>query len=112
MTGRPMGPTDDIDWANPDPAVVEAYESGFVLGDDETLAGVIAEYDSVAAETDGFVATLDLDRTYLLPNAPWFPPDARRSVRRTVLHIIAETAQHAGHADIVRETIDGAKTMG
>jgi hypothetical protein len=33
-------------------------------------------------------------------------------VRRTIMHIIAETAQHAGHADIIRETIDGAKTMG
>jgi hypothetical protein len=29
-----------------------------------------------------------------------------------VIHIIGETAQHAGHADIIRETIDGAKTMG
>ena len=34
------------------------------------------------------------------------------SARRVVLHIIAETAQHAGHADIIREALDGAKTMG
>jgi len=33
-------------------------------------------------------------------------------VRRVFLHIAAETAQHAGHADIIRETIDGQKTMG
>ena len=33
-------------------------------------------------------------------------------VRRTIVHITAETAQHAGHADIIREAIDGAKTMG
>ena len=40
------------------------------------------------------------------------PPGAAWSARRVLLHIVAETAQHAGHADIIRETIDGAKTMG
>jgi hypothetical protein len=33
-------------------------------------------------------------------------------VRRTFLHIATETAQHAGHADILRESLDGQKTMG
>ena len=42
----------------------------------------------------------------------WFPPDATRSARRVFVHIVAETAQHAGHADILRETLDGQKTMG
>jgi hypothetical protein len=37
--------------------------------------------------------------------APW-------SARRTLLHMIAETAQHAGHADIIREALDGSKSMG
>jgi Protein of unknown function (DUF664) len=32
--------------------------------------------------------------------------------RRALLHVIAETAQHAGHADIIRESLDGAKSMG
>ena len=54
----------------------------------------------------------DLDASHPLPEAPWFPPGARRSARRVFLHIIAETAQHAGHADILRESIDGQKTMG
>ncbi|MEP6625690.1 MAG: DUF664 domain-containing protein, partial [Acidimicrobiia bacterium] len=53
-----------------------------------------------------------LDADHALPEAPWFEPGARWSARRTLLHIIAETAQHAGHADIIREAIDGAKTMG
>ena len=47
-----------------------------------------------------------------LPPAPWFAPGATRSARRVFLHIVAETAQHSGHADIIRETIDGQKTMG
>jgi hypothetical protein len=84
-----------------------------VLLPTESLAGVLADYERVAATTDHLVATLrDLDAAYPLPPAPWFPPGASRSVRRTVLHIIAETAQHAGHADIIRESIDGQKTMG
>jgi hypothetical protein len=47
-----------------------------------------------------------------LPAAPWFEAGARWSARRVLQHILAETAQHAGHADIVREGIDGAKSMG
>lgn len=53
-----------------------------------------------------------LDVSHALPEAPWFPPGGRRSARRVLLHIIAETAQHAGRADILRETIDGSKGMG
>jgi hypothetical protein len=78
----------------------------------ETLAGVLADYERVAARTDELVATVDLDAAHPLPEAPWFEPGARWSARRVLLHVIAETAQHAGHADIIRETIDGAKSMG
>ncbi len=90
-----------------------AREDGFVLRADETLAGVVAFYAEVAKRTDALVESLpDLDASQLLPEAPWSPPGARRSARRVFLHIVAETAQHAGHADILREAIDGAKTMG
>ncbi|MFE0462224.1 DinB family protein [Kitasatospora sp. NPDC058965] len=79
----------------------------------ETLAGVLAAYEEVARRTDELVAALpDLDATQPLPKAPWFEPDAKWSARRVLLHIMAETAQHAGHADIVRESLDGAKSMG
>lgn len=88
------------------------YADGFRLREDETLAGMLAAYDEVAARTDELAATADLDVAYPLPPAPWFEPGATRSVRRVLLHLIAETAQHAGHADIIRETIDGQKTMG
>jgi hypothetical protein len=74
---------------------------------------VLEDYAAVARHTDELVATLpDLDASHPLPVAPWFPPDGVRSARRVFLHIIAETAQHAGHADILRESIDGQKTMG
>ena len=78
----------------------------------ETLAGVLAGYAEVARRTDELVASLpDLNVTQRLPKAPWFPPGERRSARRVFLHIAAETAQHAGHADIIRESLDGAKSM-
>ncbi len=79
----------------------------------ETLDGLLAQYEAVGRDTDQLVATLpDLDAAQPLPEAPWFQPGATWSARRVVLHIIAETAQHAGHADILRESIDGQKTMG
>jgi uncharacterized damage-inducible protein DinB len=90
-----------------------AWADGFRLRPEETLAGALAEYAEVAKHTDELVATLpDLDASHPLPPAPWNPPNARRSARRTLLHIAAETAQHAGHADIIRESLDGAKSMG
>ncbi|GAA3981221.1 DinB family protein [Streptomyces sp. NBC_01352] len=79
----------------------------------ETLAGVLAEYEETARRTDEIVTTLpDLNATHPLPEAPWNKPGARWSARRVLLHIAAETAQHAGHADIIRESLDGAKSMG
>lgn len=80
---------------------------------DDTLAGLLADYERCAAETTRLVEELaDLNATQELPQAPWFEPGARWSARTVLLHIAAETAQHAGHADIIRETIDGQKTMG
>ncbi|GAA3856153.1 DinB family protein [Streptomyces sedi] len=79
----------------------------------DTLEGVLAEYARVAERTDEIVDSLpDLDLSHPLPKAPWFEPNARWSARRVLLHIVAETAQHAGHADIIRESLDGAKSMG
>ncbi|WP_440081752.1 DinB family protein [Streptosporangium sp. LJ11] len=79
----------------------------------ETLAGVLADYAEVARRTDELVATLPgLDAAQPLPKAPWFEPGAWWSARRVLMHVIAETAQHAGHADILRESLDGAKSMG
>ena len=91
----------------------DAWSRHWHLQSGETLAGVLADYEEVARRTDDLVSSLpDLDADHALPEAPWFEPGARWSVRRVLLHIIAETAQHAGHADILRESIDGQKTMG
>jgi hypothetical protein len=96
-----------------DAAGYEAWANGHRLLPDETLEGVLSRYAEVAARTDELVRSLpDLDASHPLPEAPWFQPGARRSARRVFLHIVAETAQHAGHADIIRESLDGQKTMG
>jgi uncharacterized damage-inducible protein DinB len=96
------GPHGAVDWT-----------SRFQMAPGETLAGLVERYEQVAQRTDSVLATLpDLDASHPLPDAPWFEAGARWSARRVLLHIIAETAQHAGHADIIRESLDGSKTMG
>lgn len=95
-----------------DEETVARHQQGFELLPSETLEGVLADYQAAAARTDEIISGLDLDSSHPLPDAPWFEPGASWSVRRVVLHLIAETSQHAGHADILRETIDGQKTMG
>ena len=83
------------------------------LRDGQTLAEGLAEYTAVAERTDELIRTLpSLDAEHPLPIAPWFEADGRWSARRVILQLIAEIAQHSGHADIVRESIDGQKTMG
>ena len=107
------GPSVAPDFTNLTEEDYREWSEGFRLLPGETLAGVLAGYDEVARRTADLVATLpDLDAGHPLPPAPWNEPGARWSARRTLLHIAAETAQHAGHADIIRESLDGAKTMG
>jgi hypothetical protein len=92
---------------------VSGWLAGFRMLPGETLAGLLEGYAEVAGRTDELVASLpDLNAGHPLPKAPWFEPGASWSARRVLLHIIAETAQHAGHADIIRESLDGAKSMG
>jgi hypothetical protein len=104
------GPKQWSDWDESDWA---ARAAEFRMEPGETLAGLLADYADVANRTEELVRTLpSLDDSYPLPPAPWFTAGAQRSVRQVFLHVAAETAQHAGHADIIRETIDGTKSMG
>jgi len=91
----------------------QAHVDSFRMAPGETLAAVVSDYEQVARRTDEAIAALpSLDASHLLPESPWFPPGVAWSARRVLLHIVAEIAQHAGHADIIREALDGAKTMG
>jgi uncharacterized damage-inducible protein DinB len=107
------GPSSMPDFAAMTEADLARRADQFRMLPGETLAGVLADYAETARRTDDLVASLpDLSDAHPLPKAPWFPPGAQWSARRVLLHIIAETAQHAGHADIIRESLDGAKSMG
>ena len=103
--GKAWSEWNDSDWA--------ARAAEFRMEPGENLVDLLADYADVASRTDELVRTVpSLDASFALPSAPWFAPGAHRTVRQAFLHIATETAQHAGHADIVRETIDGAKSMG
>ena len=84
---------------------LERYGASFVVEPGETVAGLLDRYAAVARRTEEVVAGLpDLDVTHPLPEAPWYT-DSSFSARQVLLHLIAETSQHAGHADILRETL-------
>ncbi|WP_406096258.1 DinB family protein [Streptomyces sp. NBC_01013] len=71
---------------------------------DETREETIAHYRRVWAHSDATIDELDLDATGLLPGAE----RKELSLHRVLVHMVAETQRHAGHADVVRELIDGA----
>lgn len=87
-----------------------AYGSDFLVTDDDTLEALLAQIAVVGDRTREVLRAADLDAPVPVPrDAPWFPRDVEAwSVRWVVLHLIEEQARHAGHADIVRESIDGA----
>jgi hypothetical protein len=73
---------------------------------DESRDDVVALYRTVTAHADETIASLDLDAT---GRVPWWPAERREAtLHRLLVHTAAETHRHAGHADIVRELIDGA----
>jgi Protein of unknown function (DUF664) len=88
-----------------------AYGADWQVDDDDTLAGLLADNEACARETEEAVASID-DLSMPVPvprDAPWFPKDVDAwSARWVLLHLVEEVARHAGHADIIRENIDGA----
>ena len=98
------------------PTYPPAYEwdQHFDVAEGETYADIVAFYDEVAAETERLVAGIaDLGQPVPIDHSiPWNPQDYDNwSVRWVLLHLIQETARHSGHADIIRETIDGGSAF-
>lgn len=78
----------------------------------DSRESILSEYAAVAARTEDVIASAgDLSRSTPLPEAPWNTPGASWSIRRVLIHLVSETAQHTGHAEIIRESIDGRTTM-
>jgi hypothetical protein len=81
---------------------VQDWAADFRMEPGETLAGLLSGYAETAARTEQIVAGVsDLSE----------PPaaDLEQSVRWVLLHLIKETARHAGHADLIREALDGRR---
>jgi uncharacterized damage-inducible protein DinB len=86
----------------------ETWAESFRLVGDETVAQMLEFWDGVVAETEKFIRSVpDLGDTFPLPEAPWFPAGERVSMRWLLAHLVEEIARHAGHADIIRESLDG-----
>lgn len=98
----------------PGPTRFEDYHAGFRLGAEETLPGTVQRYVEAAAASDAAFASIE-DLGQQVPVPPgwfWIPPEVKNwSVRWVLLHLVEETARHAGHADIIRESIDGAQSL-
>jgi hypothetical protein len=85
------------------------HQEGWTWHPHDTLTAALAAYDEVSARVLAAVRDLDLDTAVPIPPAPWNPTDIEAwSVRWVWFHLIEELARHAGHADLVREGIDGA----
>jgi hypothetical protein len=89
----------------------DAVDDTFAFGPGDSLAAVLARYAEVAARTEQVVRRIgDLDHPVPVPKDAYWAP--RRldawTLRWVLLHLVQETARHAGHADLIRETIDGA----
>jgi hypothetical protein len=98
----------------PDPRPVEEqmrdYQDQYVMREDETLEDLLEALRAQNAETLRVFGEADLATPVPVPHeVPWFPKDVDHwSVRWVALHLIEELTRHAGHADIIRESIDRA----
>ncbi|WLP92844.1 DinB family protein [Gordonia sp. NB41Y] len=85
-----------------------AYE----LLDGETLADWVTAFEKSSEEFDKVILEVgSLDELIPQATAPWQPEREWWSVRKMALHLLREIAHHSGHADIIREALDGQTTM-
>lgn len=75
---------------------------------DESREQIVDFYRRVWAHADATIDALPLDA---VGQVPWWPPGNTPTLHMILVHMIAETNRHAGHADIVRESIDGSAGM-
>ena len=73
---------------------------------EESRQDIVALYQQAAVHADATIEALSLDST---GRVPWWPPDREQvTLHQIMVYVTAEIARHAGHADIIRELIDGA----
>lgn len=90
---------------------VDGMAAEYLMGPDETVAGLLTEWEAVIEKTTELIRGLDsLDDSIPIPTAPWTPERMWWTARFILLHILREISHHSGHADIIRESLDGANT--
>lgn len=102
---RYFGEVFDRPFPEPMPRWNDTAEHGADLWatSDESRADIIDRYRRVWAHTDATISTLPIDAP---GHVPWWPhPDVK--LFNVMVHILSETNRHAGHADILREQLDG-----
>ena len=77
------------------------------LRPDDTADSLIAELRAAAEALDAAIRSADPDTPFPAPDAPWLSGQEKWTVRWCAMHMTEEIARHAGHADILRESIDG-----
>ncbi len=89
---------------------IEAFMGSFALRDDETLEATLARFDEVMEALAQQLESSDPSEVVDQMPMPWFGIDepSRVCARFQGVHAVEELARHAGHADIIREEIDGA----
>jgi hypothetical protein len=95
-------------FGEPHPAVVDdaADNADMWATSDESREQVVGFYRRVWAHADATIEALPLEA---MGTVPWWPEDRREvTLHRVLVHVIADLQRHAGHADIVRELIDGS----
>jgi hypothetical protein len=109
-TGAERSWMENVTQAPREPFDATGYGDSFAMGPDETLQDLLADSEQCGRETGAIIAGIaDLSQAVPVPkDVPWFPDDLDAwEVRWVLLHLIEELARHAGHADIIREHIDG-----
>ncbi|MBL1077317.1 DinB family protein [Nocardia sp. 2] len=90
---------------------VSELDSAHRMAPEETVSGLLAEWDALADQTEKLIRELDsFDARVPIPTAPWAPERQYWPVRHVLYNLFREFAHHSGHADIIREALDGANT--
>lgn len=106
-----FGPTFGRDWPAPDELVPFARfetepQADWYATEDETAAGLVDLHRRIGEFADETIASHGLDAR---GRVPWWPADrAEVTLHRIAVHVLGDLARHAGHADILREQVDGA----
>lgn len=105
----PDSPTEaDLPSRTQEQAIAEGGIQPDALRASDTAEQLIGELEQVAEALDRAVREADLDQEVPIPEAPWTRGSSSWNVRFNALHAIEEFARHTGHADLLRESIDGA----